>query len=46
MAMNKLKQEIRRKCWNEILEQPSNRNRGRKKLHWFQYETWALHETN
>lgn len=28
MTMNKFKQEIRRKSWNEILEQPSNRNRG------------------
>lgn len=32
MAMNKLKQEIRRKRWNEILEQPSNRSRESKKL--------------
>lgn len=28
MVMNKLKQEIRRKQWNETLEQPSNRNMG------------------
>lgn len=46
MAMNKLQQEIRRKCWNDILEQPSNRSRESKKLHWLQHETWALHETN
>lgn len=39
MAMNKLKQEIRRKRWNEILEQPSNKSRGSKKLRWFQRET-------
>lgn len=39
MTMNKLKQEIRRKCWNEILEQFSNRSRGRRKIHLFCRET-------
>lgn len=46
MAMNELQQEIRRKRWNDILEQPSNRSRESKKLRWLQHETWALYETN